>query len=90
MFNFIEKQGQKFYQSKGSEVDHRSVRYCIGLKINNQMNYRCPINNVRCTLTTRKTSVSSKNRKNWRFRAIMEIFLTNISYFYQYNNIFIS
>ena len=45
---------------------------------------------MRCGLTTQKTSVKQKNRKNWRFQANVEVFLTNISYFYQYNDIFIS
>ena len=54
------------------------------------MNYRCPISYMRCGLTLQKTSVKRKNRKNWRFRAIMEVFWTNISYFYQHNKSYIS
>ena len=90
MTNILAGEGQKFYQSKGREVDHRSVRIWTGSKFNNRMNYKCPLNNIRCGLTTRKTSVKQKNRKNWRFRAIMEVFLTNIYYFYQHNKIYIS
>ena len=90
MFNFIAGEGQKFYQSKGREVDHRSVRIWTGSKFSNELNYRCPISNTRCGLTTQKTVVKRKNRKIWRFRAIMELFSTNISYFYQYNRSYIS
>ena len=45
---------------------------------------------MRCGLTTRKTSVKRKNRKNWRFRAILEVFLTNNSHFYKDNKIYVS
>ena len=33
--NILAGEGQKFYQSKGREVDHRSVRIWAGSKFNN-------------------------------------------------------
>ena len=37
-----------------------------------------------------KNERKTKNRKIWRFRAIMEVFWTNIFYIYQLNTYYIS
>ena len=66
--------GSELNKAKGREVDHRSIRIWDVSKFNNRINYRCPINNIRCGLMTRKMSVKRNNRKNWCFRAIMKVF----------------